>query len=47
MVPPRAPSFALVHGSTEPGVSAGKAGLRPRRVRHGSEVEGCVGRDGG
>jgi hypothetical protein len=39
MVPPRAPTFALAHGSTALGLPAGKAGLRPRiaRARVGAE----------
>jgi hypothetical protein len=34
VVPPRAPSFCVVHVQAASGLPAGKAGLRPRRPRH-------------
>jgi hypothetical protein len=39
MVPPRAPSFTLVHCSTALGLTAGKAGLQPPMVRARVGVE--------
>src|SRR5262245_9499185 len=38
MFPPRAPFFSVVHGSPVVGRPAGKAGLRPRQLMHGSAV---------
>ena len=38
MVPPRAPSFRLVRGGLAVGLPAGKAGLRPQAVVHGSRA---------
>jgi hypothetical protein len=40
MFPPRAPFFCAAQGSAEPGLPAGKAGLRPQTAR----TEGVNGR---
>ena len=42
MVPPRAPSFAVAHGSTPPGLPAGRAGLRPQTATHGPSSGGRI-----
>lgn len=40
MVPPRAPSFQVVHGLAVVGLSTGKAGLRPQRAPDGLAPKG-------